>query len=59
MVMGIVGPEGGFTKKEAERLKKEGFIPVSLGRRILRAETAAILFVGIVQYEHGDMGLSD
>jgi len=59
MVMGIVGPEGGFTEKEAERLKKEGFIPVSLGRRILRAETAAILFVGIVQYEHGDMGLSD
>jgi len=58
-VTGIIGPEGGFSKKEAERFKKEGFLSVSLGKRILRAETAAIIFVAIVQYELGDLGLFD
>ncbi len=57
IVMGMIGPEGGFSKDEVERLKKGGFVSVSLGRRVLRAETAAIIFVGIIQYEIGDMGL--
>ena len=35
---------------------RKGFIPVGLGPRILRAETAAILAVGIVQYRFGDLG---
>ncbi len=38
----VIGPEGGFSPKEAEYLINNGFTPVSLGRRILRAETAAI-----------------
>lgn len=38
----IIGPEGGFTLKEVEILKEMGFVSVSLGPRILRAETAAI-----------------
>lgn len=38
----IVGPEGGFTPEEASYLIESGFVPVSLGKRILRAETAAI-----------------
>ena len=38
----IVGPEGGFAKEEASYLLENGFAPISLGKRILRAETAAI-----------------
>ena len=46
-----------FTKKEIEIAEKSGFKPASVGERILRAETAAIILVGIVQYEWGDLGL--
>ncbi|MFC1494853.1 16S rRNA (uracil(1498)-N(3))-methyltransferase [Thermodesulfobacteriota bacterium] len=53
---GIVGPEGGFSRDEINELKDAGFIPVSMGTRILRAETAAIALVTIAQYEWGDMG---
>ncbi len=51
----LVGPEGGFTKNEVELAKTRGFIPIKLGQRILRTETAAILIVGILQYELGDL----
>ncbi|MGD9159108.1 MAG: 16S rRNA (uracil(1498)-N(3))-methyltransferase [Desulfobacteraceae bacterium] len=53
---GIIGPEGGFAKKEIEQLKDAGIVPVSLGSRILRAETAAIALTTIIQYEWGDLG---
>jgi 16S rRNA (uracil1498-N3)-methyltransferase len=52
----MVGPEGGFDPEEVRRAKEMGFIPVSLGRRILRTETAAIVLVGILQYELGNLG---
>jgi 16S rRNA (uracil1498-N3)-methyltransferase len=52
----MVGPEGGFTGEEVQLAKKGGFIPVKLGQRILRTETAAITMVGILQYELGDLG---
>jgi 16S rRNA (uracil1498-N3)-methyltransferase len=55
--MGIIGPEGGFTNKEIEELRDSGFITVTLGERILRAETAAITLVALVQYEWGDLGV--
>jgi 16S rRNA (uracil1498-N3)-methyltransferase len=51
----MVGPEGGFTQEEAILAKAVGFIPVKLGQRILRTETAAIIMVGILQYELGDL----
>jgi len=51
----LVGPEGGFTDAEVRRAEAEGFIPVKLGQRILRTETAAITIVGILQYELGDL----
>ncbi len=51
----MVGPEGGFTKGEVHWARKKGFIPVKLGQRILRTETAAIVLVGILQYELGDL----
>ena len=55
--VGMVGPEGGFSAAEMDVAVQEGFTPVSLGKRILRAETAAITLVAIVQYEWGDLSL--
>jgi 16S rRNA (uracil1498-N3)-methyltransferase len=52
----MVGPEGGFTQEEVKQAREQGFIPVKLGQRILRTETAAITLVGILQYELGDLG---
>jgi 16S rRNA (uracil1498-N3)-methyltransferase len=52
----IIGPEGGFSGEEVKLAKRHGFIPVKLGQRILRTETAAITLIGILQYELGDLG---
>ena len=46
----VIGPEGGFSEKEAEYLIKNGFKPVSLGKRILRAETAAIASAALYSF---------
>jgi 16S rRNA (uracil1498-N3)-methyltransferase len=55
-IYAMVGPEGGFTEEEVRQAKETGFIPVKLGQRILRTETAAITLMGILQYELGDLG---
>jgi 16S rRNA (uracil1498-N3)-methyltransferase len=55
-IYAMVGPEGGFTEEEVMEAKRQGFISVKLGQRILRTETAAIALVGILQYELGDLG---
>ncbi|MEO2068886.1 MAG: RsmE family RNA methyltransferase, partial [Desulfurobacteriaceae bacterium] len=52
----IVGPEGGLDTEEIEILKEKGFKPIYLGKRILRAETAAIAGMALVQYIWGDLG---
>ncbi len=49
----IIGPEGGLSAEEVELAKASGYIPVSLGKRILRMETAAIHTAGVVLYELG------
>ena len=46
----IIGPEGGFDESEAEHLKELDFIPVSLGKRILRCETAAVYALSVISY---------
>ena len=46
----LIGPEGGFSKQEIENLEKLGFIRTSLGKRILRAETAAIYALSVIGY---------
>ena len=51
----IVGSEGGFTAAEAELAQNAGALSVSLGRRILRAETAAIAAGAVVMYALGEM----
>lgn len=55
-VYALVGPEGGFTEAEVELALGKGFIPIKLGQRILRTETAALTLIGILQYELGDLG---
>jgi 16S rRNA (uracil1498-N3)-methyltransferase len=48
-----VGPEGGFAEEEVALLKERGFAPVSLGRRILRAETAALVLLALATAGEG------
>jgi 16S rRNA (uracil1498-N3)-methyltransferase len=48
-----VGPEGGFAEEEVALLKERGFTPVSLGRRILRAETAALALLALATAGEG------
>lgn len=56
-IFAIVGPEGGFTSNEIKRAREAGFQIISLGKRILRAETAAVSLISIIQYEWGDLNL--
>jgi 16S rRNA (uracil1498-N3)-methyltransferase len=51
----VVGPEGGLEKHELEACLAAGFQPVTLGPRILRAETAGIVAVALVQHRWGDL----
>jgi 16S rRNA (uracil1498-N3)-methyltransferase len=55
-VMLLIGPEGGFSQEEIILSVEQGFIDVSLGPRILRAETAPVTAISIIQYELGDIG---
>jgi 16S rRNA (uracil1498-N3)-methyltransferase len=52
----LIGPEGGFSREEIAIATGKGFIPASLGPRILRTETAPIVAISIIQYEFGDIG---
>lgn len=52
----LVGPEGGFAPAEADMLIGAGFRPVSLGRYLLRSETAAIVAIALIQGFWGDLG---
>ncbi|AJY76311.1 16S rRNA (uracil(1498)-N(3))-methyltransferase [Paenibacillus beijingensis] len=55
-VLLIVGPEGGFTEKEAAEAEAAGATVVGLGKRILRAETAGLVGLACIMYESGEMG---
>lgn len=51
----LIGPEGGFSAKERERLRSEPFVTaMPLGPRILRADTAAVAALAVVQATLGD-----
>lgn len=54
-ITAFIGPEGGFTREEAEIASSAGILPVSLGPRILRAETAAAAVVAMIIYRY-DLG---
>lgn len=51
----FIGPEGGFTQREVGFAQSCGIVPVSLGPRILRAETAGLVAATIALYELGEM----
>lgn len=52
----LIGPEGGWEKSEVDKVVKSGGIPVTLGPRILRTETAGLAAVASVMYQWGDLG---
>ena len=53
----FIGPEGGFAEEEIKLARDNGIIPVGLGKRILRTETAAVAVLSILMYEMGDFDL--
>lgn len=52
----LLGPEGGFSPEEAEEAQAAGWRVASLGPRILRAETAALVAATLVLHQSGDLG---
>jgi 16S rRNA (uracil1498-N3)-methyltransferase len=46
-----IGPEGDFTPKEVEAARSAGYKPVSLGRRVLKSDTAGLAVLSILNYE--------
>lgn len=55
-ILVIIGPEGGFSKKEFEFFEKENLNTISLGELILRADTASIVAIGNIIYENSNIG---
>jgi 16S rRNA (uracil1498-N3)-methyltransferase len=54
-VFALIGPEGGWADEEIELARKGGWQIVTLGGRTLRAETAAIAVVALLQHRYGDL----
>ena len=52
----LVGPEGGISRSEVALALAAGFLPVSLGPRILRTETAGFAVTAVLEYLYGDFG---
>ena len=46
----VIGPEGGFEKEEEQTLIANGYVPTSLGKRVLRTETASLYALSIINY---------
>jgi 16S rRNA (uracil1498-N3)-methyltransferase len=51
----LTGPEGGFTEEEGKLCRDSGAIAISLGERILRTETAAVVAASLILYELGEL----
>ena len=54
-ILVVIGPEGGFGGDEIERVRAAGAVPISLGRRILRTETAALVVLAALGYARGEL----
>jgi 16S rRNA (uracil1498-N3)-methyltransferase len=52
----LIGPEGGFSEEEVSTAQASGFHVAGLGKRILRAETATLSVLSILQHRFGDLG---
>lgn len=55
----FIGPEGGFEDSEVEEARKAGFTPITLGKRILRTETAGFTVLAWLMYQLEDAGTED
>jgi 16S rRNA (uracil1498-N3)-methyltransferase len=53
----LIGPEGGFSEAEIAAACDAGFIPITLGPRVLRTETAPIVALSALQLHFGDFGI--
>ena len=53
----VIGPEGGLSTEEVEAARVHGGIAVSLGRRILRTETAGLVAATVILYETDNLGI--
>jgi 16S rRNA (uracil1498-N3)-methyltransferase len=51
----MVGPEGGWTAAEIQSAVAAGYVPISLGRRTLRADAVALIAIGVLQFVWGDL----
>ena len=51
----VIGGEGGFSRAEADMAREKGYALVSLGKRILRAETAAVALTSVVAFTLGEL----
>lgn len=52
MSVGIfIGPEGGLCETEVQAAKERGIVPITLGRRILRTETAGLMVLSVLMYQ--------
>jgi 16S rRNA (uracil1498-N3)-methyltransferase len=49
-VLALIGPEGDFTPVEVEAASKSGFVPISLGKTVLRVDTAAIAVASYLKF---------
>jgi 16S rRNA (uracil1498-N3)-methyltransferase len=54
-ILFVIGPEGGFAADEIARATAAGATVISLGRRILRTETVALVLLSALAYERGDL----
>ena len=52
----IIGPEGGLTGQEVAAAQEAGYRSVTMGKRILRTETAGLAILAILQHVWGDLG---
>ena len=51
----FIGPEGGFSPTEMDSALRSGIMPISLGKRVLRTETAGLVAATAILYESGDL----
>ena len=46
----FIGPEGGFSEEEIQMAMEDGVLPITLGKRILRTETAGMTVLSLIMY---------
>jgi len=55
----LIGPEGGLSAQEITTAEAAGFVPLRLGPRVLRTETAALAAISVLQWRWGDFAATD